>query len=115
MTVILRPSGFRHPLLANNIPAKIQPTADKLGFTEIDMTGTGAPMIVVLLFFPERIVGTFKARGKLPRALDWGSRSACILSVERRSPLRRPAQKRSRRLGNFCDPMRVRAAANRRA
>jgi len=44
----------------------------KLGSTELNLAAKGALMIVVLMFFPEGIVGTLKARGRLPRALDWG-------------------------------------------
>lgn len=44
----------------------------KLGFTELNIAATGLLMLVVLLFFPEGIVGTLKERGKLPRVLDWG-------------------------------------------
>lgn len=44
----------------------------KLGFTELNIAATGLLMLVVLLFFPEGIVGTLKERGKLPRILDWG-------------------------------------------
>lgn len=44
----------------------------KFGSTELNITGTGLLMLIVLLFFPEGIVGTLKENGKLPRLLDWG-------------------------------------------
>jgi branched-chain amino acid transport system permease protein len=44
----------------------------KLGSTELNLAAKGAMMIVVLMFFPEGIVGTLKARGRLPRLFDWG-------------------------------------------
>jgi branched-chain amino acid transport system permease protein len=44
----------------------------KLGSTELNLAAKGAAMIVVLLAFPDGIVGTLKARGRLPRILDWG-------------------------------------------
>lgn len=43
----------------------------QLGFTELNIVATGILMIVVLLFFPEGIVGTLKERGLLPQFLDW--------------------------------------------
>ena len=42
-----------------------------LGFTELNIVASGLMMIVVLLFFPQGIVGTLKERGKLPQLLDW--------------------------------------------
>ncbi len=44
----------------------------KLGSTELNIAAKGALMLVILLVFPEGIVGTLKARGRLPRLLDWG-------------------------------------------
>jgi branched-chain amino acid transport system permease protein len=44
----------------------------KLGSTELNIAAKGAMMLLVLVFFPEGIVGTLKARGRLPRILDWG-------------------------------------------
>lgn len=42
-----------------------------LGFTELNIVATGLLMLLVLLFFPEGIVGSLKESGKLPRVLDW--------------------------------------------
>lgn len=44
----------------------------KFGSTELNIAGTGLLMLIVLLFFPEGIVGTLRERKKLPRILDWG-------------------------------------------
>jgi branched-chain amino acid transport system permease protein len=44
----------------------------KLGSTELNLAAKGALMLAVLVFFPDGIVGTLKARGRLPRVLDWG-------------------------------------------
>jgi branched-chain amino acid transport system permease protein len=44
----------------------------KLGSTELNIAAKGAMMLVVLMFFPDGIIGTLKARGRLPRILDWG-------------------------------------------
>ena len=44
----------------------------KLGATELNLAAKGAVMILILLAFPDGIVGTLKARGRLPRILDWG-------------------------------------------
>jgi branched-chain amino acid transport system permease protein len=44
----------------------------KLGSTELNIAAKGAVMLLVLMFFPEGIVGTLKARGRLPHVLDWG-------------------------------------------
>lgn len=44
----------------------------KLGSNELNLAAKGAALIVVLLAFPDGIVGTLKARGWLPRILDWG-------------------------------------------
>jgi branched-chain amino acid transport system permease protein len=42
-----------------------------LGATELNIAATGFALVVVLIFFPEGIVGTLKRRGRLPRLLDW--------------------------------------------
>jgi branched-chain amino acid transport system permease protein len=44
----------------------------KLGSTELNLAAKGAVMLGVLMFFPEGVVGTLKARHRLPRVLDWG-------------------------------------------
>ena len=44
----------------------------KLGSTELNIAGKGALMLVVLMAFPDGIVGTLRARRRLPRWLDWG-------------------------------------------
>jgi branched-chain amino acid transport system permease protein len=44
----------------------------KFGSTELNIVAQGALMLVILLVFPEGIVGTLKARRRLPRLLDWG-------------------------------------------
>ena len=41
------------------------------GSTELNIAATGIIMLLVLLFFPEGIVGTLKEAGRLPRILDW--------------------------------------------
>jgi branched-chain amino acid transport system permease protein len=46
-------------------------SVSKLGSTELNIAVTGLFLIVVLLFFPEGIVGTLKEYGKLPWILDW--------------------------------------------
>jgi len=43
----------------------------KLGSSELNIAATGLLLILVLLFFPDGIVGTLKHKGKLPKALDW--------------------------------------------
>ena len=43
------------------------------GATELNIAATGLLLILVLLFFPEGIVGTLKHKGRLPRVLDWDS------------------------------------------
>ena len=43
----------------------------KLGATELNIVATGLLLILVLVFFPEGIVGSLKKAGKLPRMLDW--------------------------------------------
>jgi branched-chain amino acid transport system permease protein len=44
----------------------------KLGSNELNVAAKGAAMLVVLRAFPDGIVGTLKARRRLPRILDWG-------------------------------------------
>jgi branched-chain amino acid transport system permease protein len=43
----------------------------KLGATELNIVVIGIILIVVLLFFPEGLVGSLKSAGKLPDFLDW--------------------------------------------
>jgi branched-chain amino acid transport system permease protein len=43
----------------------------KLGATELNIVVTGLILIFVLLYFPEGIVGTLKAKNLLPSFLDW--------------------------------------------
>jgi branched-chain amino acid transport system permease protein len=43
----------------------------KLGATELNIVVTGLILIFVLLYFPEGIVGTLKAKNRLPSFLDW--------------------------------------------
>jgi branched-chain amino acid transport system permease protein len=42
-----------------------------LGFTELNIVATGLLMLLVLLFFPEGLVGSLRERRRLPRILDW--------------------------------------------
>ena len=42
-----------------------------LGFTELNIVATGLLLALVLIFFPQGIVGTLRERGKLPPFLDW--------------------------------------------
>jgi branched-chain amino acid transport system permease protein len=44
----------------------------KLGATELNIVVTGLILIFVLLYFPDGIVGTLKAKKLLPSFLDWG-------------------------------------------
>jgi branched-chain amino acid transport system permease protein len=44
----------------------------KLGSTELNIAAKGVMMLVVVMAFPEGIIGTLRARGRLPRILDWG-------------------------------------------
>jgi branched-chain amino acid transport system permease protein len=41
------------------------------GATELNLAATGLMLILVLLFFPEGIIGTLRKNGRLPRMLDW--------------------------------------------
>jgi branched-chain amino acid transport system permease protein len=43
----------------------------QLGSSELNIAATGLLLILVLLFFPEGIIGTLKHKGWLPKALDW--------------------------------------------
>jgi branched-chain amino acid transport system permease protein len=42
-----------------------------LGSSELNIAATGLALVIVLMFFPEGIVGTLKHRGRLPKLLDW--------------------------------------------
>lgn len=41
------------------------------GATQINILGTGVLMLLVLLYFPNGVVGSLARAGKLPRFLDW--------------------------------------------
>jgi branched-chain amino acid transport system permease protein len=43
----------------------------QFGATELNIVAVGVMLLVVLMFFPEGIVGTLKKNGRLPRMLDW--------------------------------------------
>jgi branched-chain amino acid transport system permease protein len=43
----------------------------QFGATELNIVAMGLLLVVVLLFFPEGIVGTLKKKGRLPAILDW--------------------------------------------
>lgn len=43
----------------------------KLGASELNIVITGMILILVLLFFPDGIVGSLRARNRLPSFLDW--------------------------------------------
>lgn len=43
----------------------------QFGSTELNIVVTGVILIIVLLFFPQGIVGTLREKGKLPVVLDW--------------------------------------------
>jgi branched-chain amino acid transport system permease protein len=43
----------------------------KLGASELNLAFTGVLLVIVLLLFPAGIVGSLRARRKLPRILDW--------------------------------------------
>ena len=42
-----------------------------MGSSEINILGTGLIMVLVLMFFPNGIVGTLAQKRKLPRFLNW--------------------------------------------
>lgn len=42
-----------------------------LGASELNILGTGVIMVLVLLYFPNGIVGTLARKRRLPRVLDW--------------------------------------------
>ncbi|SLN77930.1 branched-chain amino acid ABC transporter permease [Roseisalinus antarcticus] len=43
----------------------------QFGATELNIAATGLALVVVLLFFPEGIIGTLKEKDRLPKFLDW--------------------------------------------
>lgn len=43
----------------------------QLGATALNIVATGLMLVVVLMFFPEGIVGTLRKNGRLPKMLDW--------------------------------------------
>lgn len=43
----------------------------QFGASALNIAATGLLLVVVLLFFPEGIVGSLKKRGRLPKMLDW--------------------------------------------
>jgi branched-chain amino acid transport system permease protein len=43
----------------------------QFGASELNIAATGLALVVVLMFFPEGIVGTLKKKGRLPKLLDW--------------------------------------------
>lgn len=43
----------------------------QLGSSELNIAGTGLILLVVLLFFPDGIVGTLRRNGRLPKIIDW--------------------------------------------
>ncbi len=43
----------------------------RFGTSELNIAATGLLLILVLLFFPDGIVGTLKRSGRLPNMLDW--------------------------------------------
>ena len=43
----------------------------QFGATELNIAATGVMLVVVLLFFPEGILGSLKKSGRLPKMLDW--------------------------------------------
>ena len=43
----------------------------QFGATELNIVATGLMLVLVLLFFPEGIIGTLKKTGRLPKMLDW--------------------------------------------
>jgi branched-chain amino acid transport system permease protein len=47
-------------------------SVSQFGSSELNLTITGALLVLVLLFFPRGIIGSLRARRRLPRLLDWG-------------------------------------------
>jgi branched-chain amino acid transport system permease protein len=43
----------------------------QLGASELNIAVTGLLLLLILLFFPDGIIGTLKKNGRLPRMLDW--------------------------------------------
>lgn len=43
----------------------------QFGATALNIVATGLLLVLVLVFFPEGIVGTLKKNGRLPKMLDW--------------------------------------------
>jgi branched-chain amino acid transport system permease protein len=43
----------------------------KFGATELNIVAMGLLLVLVLMFFPEGILGTLKQKGLLPKMLDW--------------------------------------------
>lgn len=43
----------------------------RLGSTELNIAITGLLLMIIVLFFPDGILGTLKERGRLPRLLQW--------------------------------------------
>ena len=43
----------------------------QFGATELNIVATGVLLVLVLLFFPEGIIGSLKKSGRLPKMLDW--------------------------------------------
>jgi branched-chain amino acid transport system permease protein len=43
----------------------------QFGATELNIVATGLLLVLVLMFFPEGILGTLKQKGRLPKMLDW--------------------------------------------
>jgi branched-chain amino acid transport system permease protein len=43
----------------------------QFGATELNIAMTGILLVLILMFFPEGIVGTLKRNGRLPRIFDW--------------------------------------------
>ncbi|RMF81748.1 MAG: branched-chain amino acid ABC transporter permease [Chloroflexi bacterium] len=43
----------------------------QFGGTELNVIGVGVVMIIVLLFFPDGLVGSLRRAGRLPALLDW--------------------------------------------
>lgn len=43
----------------------------RLGATELNIAITGLLLMIIVLFFPDGLLGTLKERGRLPRLLEW--------------------------------------------